>query len=202
MASLDKLKNILPAYYSLSNKNLIIIAHVRDETIYFYDELGPTTTIVLLSQPKCYQLKKIFLDFMNDLGTTVIDLQEEETFHTSYTMTKKSTDIINTLLKNFNYEKVLTLPQYNKNNDPQNTALYNLVSKTLKQIGKNNLFTYKTIGKNDKPTIPCKNSIKEGIIQLYSSSLNDDFTFDKYVYNNYMSITSKISGTKHIDIYL
>ena len=39
MASIKELEETLPSHFTLSNKNLIIIAHVKEETVYFYEQL-------------------------------------------------------------------------------------------------------------------------------------------------------------------
>ncbi len=133
MASLIELRDELPAKYTMSNKNIIFIAHVRDETVYFFDHLGETTTLVLLAMPPCPDMKSIFLNFMNDFGTTVIDIGEPETFDPNYKLSPKTTQIITKLLSNNSYERIMTHPLYSKNSDPQNNALHVLISSIIKQ---------------------------------------------------------------------
>jgi len=188
MASLQELNKTLPDYYTLSNKNLIIIGHVRDETIYFFDYLGPHTTVILLAEPKCYAIKKLFLELLNEYGSTVIDLREEESFDEKYVMTKKSGDTITRFLNDYTFEKVITHPPYS--NDPQNKAIYDLVTSFNRKINKLNHYVYKIDNKN--LTEPC--AMKKGVIELYSKlSSNDRDTFEK-IYNNYINITKTISG--------
>lgn len=194
MASIKEIDNALPSHYTLSNKNLILIAHVRDETVYFYDQLGPNTTIILLAKPNCYAIKKIFLDFMNDIGTTVIDLMEEETFDKNYIMTRKSINIIRTILLKYGYEKIITHPRYAIDNDPQNRAIYDIVSYILTKIGKCNHYTYQKTKFNNKQNVPC--GIKKEIIKLYSRVMND--IYYTVIYENYMNIASTISGVEKI----
>jgi len=196
MASIDEIYNTLPAHYTLSNKNLIITAHVRDEIIYYYDQLGPTTTIILLAQPECYAIKKIFLDFMNDIGTTVIDLREKETFDKNYMMTRKSINVIKRMLMEYEYEKIITHPQYAIDNDPQNRAIYDIVSYILPKLGKDNHYTYNKINSYDRPILPC--GIKKEIIKLYSRVVTNNNELDKNIYDNYMNIASTISGIRKI----
>lgn len=196
MASLNELKKTLPAHYTLSNKNLILIAHVRDETVFFYDELGPNTTIVLLAQPRCYGLKKIFLEFMNDLGTTVIDIREDETFDPKYVIKNRSKQIIKKLLEENTFEKIITHPRYKINNDPQNRVLYDIVSEIVKVTGSNNHYTYNKIEKSEKPKKPC--GIKKGILEIYSKVLDSENKINKKDYTNYSNITSYISGIRKI----
>ena len=175
------------------------MAHVRDETIYFYDQLGPNTTIILLAQPKCYAIKKIFLDFMNDLGTTVIDLREEETFDPDYKLSIKSIKIIGSLLRDYKFKKIITHPKYSRESDPQNRALYDFVNDLL--IAQNRKYLHYIYKKdnnqeNINKNIQCiaQNKIKIGIIQLYSRILNQNDIINNEIYQNHMKLTSKITG--------
>ncbi len=199
MASIDELDRTWPAKYTMSNKNLILMAHVRDETIFFYDSLGPLTTIILLSEPDAPRLKKVFLDFMNDIGTTVVDLREKESFDPNYKLSQRSIDIIQTLLLEDKYEKVITHPQYSKINDSQNRALYDFVEKISERIPINH-YTYNKIGINGSPNMPC--DIKDEIIKMYCrvyDPLNrNNNQMNKEMYKNYLSITASISGLRII----
>jgi hypothetical protein len=196
MASLEELNKTLPAFYTLSNKNLILIAHVRDETVYFYDQLGRTSTVVLLAQPSCYALKKLFLEFMIDLGTTVIDLREDESFDPNYEMSEKSIATITKLLTEYKYDKIITHPKYAKDNDPQNRAIYDLVSQIINKTDTDNHYTYNKIGINGIPELPC--GVKKGVLELYCTILAKNHKLDKKVYDNYVNITSNIHGVKKI----
>ena len=186
MASLEELDKTLPAKFSLSNRNIIFIAHVKDESVYFYDQLGSTTTVVLLAQPNCYALKKVFLEFMNDLGTTVIDLREPETFDPDFVMSDNSINIIKKLLFNYKYDKIITHPRYSVNNDPQNRALFDIVSNIVKVLHTDNHYTYNQIGLYGVPELPC--GVKKGILELYCKVANEDNIFDKKMYMNNSSI--------------
>jgi len=205
MASLRELEEQLPAHFTLSNKNLILIAHVRDETVYFYDSLGPLTTVVLLAQPNNFELKRIFLDLMNDIGTTVIDLREYETFDPSYRMSDRSKTIITKLISEYKFEKIITHPKYDYENDPQNRELFDLV----KKLNPKNHMTYQRIGSNGQPHFPC--GIKKNILELYSSDQSGyshpyseligggNYVFNKKIYHNLVNITSQIHGLQPIN---
>jgi len=196
MAALDELDETLPAYFTLSNKNLIVIARVREETVYFYDQLGPTTTLVLLAEPDCYALKYLFLEFMIDLGVTVIDLKEKETFDKDYKISNNSLSIIKSLLTQYKYNKVITHPKYSKENDSQNRAIFDVISKMLAALNYDNHYTYNEIGKYGSPAIPV--GTKKGMLELYCKIITDDETLDEELYNNYIDITSNISGIKKV----
>jgi hypothetical protein len=196
MASLDELNETIPAYFTLSNQKLILIAHVRDEIVYFYDQLGPRTTIVLLAEPACYALKKIFLEYLNDIGTTIIDLREQETFDPTYTITQRSFQIIQKLLRENKYEMIITHPMYSKNSDPQNRALYDIVHQFTTRFRTNNHFTYNKIGLYGSLGLLC--GVKKGILELYARALNDEDEVDENMYMNYSSIVSNISGVRKL----
>lgn len=196
MTMIKELERTLPYKYTMSNKKLIVMAHVRDETIFFYDQLGPDTTIVLLAEPKCFLLKKIFLDFMNDLGTTVIDLRENETFDINYQMSTKSLEIIRSLFIKNHFQYVITHPKYLLENDPQNRILYDTAFEFIERLGTKNHYTYDKIGKYGTLNSPC--GIKKGIIELYCRAESSDESIDKNLYENYVGITSNISGIRKI----
>lgn len=199
MASIEELDKSWPAKYTLSNQKLIIMARVREDLVYFFDELGPTTTIILLAEPDCYDLKYIFLEFMIAIGATVIDLREKETFDVNYKLSKKTTDIIRSILTNNKYDKIITHPKYPKENDSQNRALYDYVSTLLKNLGIKNHYTYNKIGEYGKPDIPIEGSLRNSMLLLYSkAAAQDDMKSAKKYYENYLNISSKISGLRRI----
>lgn len=196
MASLKELKATLPAYYTLSNKKLLVIARVREESVYFYDQLAPTTTVILLAEPACYALKRIFLEIINDIGATVIDIREKETFDPSYEMSQRSKKIITTLLHNESYDQIITHPRYSRENDPQNRAIFDLISANVKDLGTNNHYTYNKIGQYGTPQLPCK--VKMGIFEIYCALITENNEIDDSVLQNYIDISSNISGIRKI----
>lgn len=192
MSSLIEIEKSLPDYYTLSNKTLIIIAHVIDETIYFYEELGPNTTIILLSQPKCYVIKEIFLEFMSNIGTTVIDIKNEETFDESYRLDNRTIKIIMNLLNNYKFGKILT--HTDTVNSSQNKELYKLITEYMTLTKKDNHYTYNKTTTNNN--IPC--GMKKEILELYCRTTYDDGKLDIELYNKYSNITSQISGIRKL----
>ena len=188
MSLLNEIDNSLPEYYTLSNKTLIIIAHVMDETIYFYDELGPNTTIILLSQPSCCATKEIFIEFMSNIGTTVIDIKNTESYDKSYRLDKRSIKIIMNLLKDYKYKKILTHPE--TIDTPQNRELCKMIKEYMKLMNMDNHYTYNRIETNKN--IPC--GIKKYIIKLYCRMINREKKTHDNLYKKYSNITSHISG--------
>lgn len=191
MASIKEIDNTLSPYFTLSNKNLIIIAHVREECVYFYEYLGPNTTIILLAEPKNKYIKKIFLELMIEMGVTVIDLCEKESFDDKYMMSKKSIDVIKSLLRDNKYQRIITHQKYKISSDPQNRAIYDLVNQYVKNNKLNNHFTY------DK-NINNVCDIRKNIFELYCTVSTDDGLLDENMYNNYIAIASNIKGLKKV----
>lgn len=196
MASLKELDETLPAYFTMSNKRLIIIARVSEETIYFYDSLDRNTTIILLSEPDCYAIKYMFLELMADLGVTVVDLQERETFDPSYTLSLKSIKIISTLIKDNTYEQIITHPKYNRINDPQNRALYDLVIQLLRENRLNNHYTYNMLKCISSNKLPCKAKIT--VFDLYCRLGNKNNKLDEKQFLAYVNTSAKIDGLRRI----
>lgn len=199
MASIEELDKTWPAKYTLSNEKLIVMARVREDIVYFFDQLGPQTTIILLAEPECYELKYIFLEFMISIGSTVIDLREKETFDIDYNMTKKSFDIIKSIITTYNYEKIITHPKYSRENDSQNRAIFDVVSSLIKSVGSNNHFTYNKTGNYSFSQPPKDGSLKKNILLLYcNAAAQNNKKLAKVFYDNYVSISSNISGTRKI----
>jgi hypothetical protein len=193
MASLDELKHTTSPYFTLSNKTLLIIAKICEETVYFNDLLEGTTTIVLLTEPKCYTLKNVFLEAMIEKGVTVIELKEVETYDPKYSITDRSKNIITNIIEQNHYQYIVTHPQYKKTNDPQNREIYNCVSSIIDKKRTNNHFTYNKIKENtklDHHTI--------SILKLYANVLDEPKCIN--MFNNYFSICSTISGIRRVDI--
>lgn len=192
MASLEELDNTLPDYYTLSNETLILISQVGDETLYFYDELGPHTTIILLSQPKCHATKNIFLEFMINLGVTVLDIKAEYTNDTNYRLDKRSIKVIMNLLNEYRYKKILTHPATVTN--VQDRELYKLINEYMRITNNTNHYTYNIVSSNTNTP----NGIKKGILELYCKSQNKNGKLDENLCKKYINIASQISGIRKI----
>lgn len=201
MALIKEVDKALPDYYKMSNNKIIITAHVGEETGYFYDELGPHTTIIVLTKPECYLHKKIFLDLMNDLGTTAIMLDEDEDFNERYMLGQRAQKIIGSLLKNYDYKHIIIPPKYEIQQDPQNREIYNFVTKIVRETNKingkfkNKLYTYNKIG--GKKEI-C--DIQKGIIELYCRIAEENNELNADSYRNFMGIATKIKGIKQLEV--
>lgn len=197
MASLKELDETISAYFTLSNKKLLIIARVGEESIYFYDFIDRFTTVILLTEPDCYASKYAFLEFMNDVGATVIDLREKGSrFDKSYKISPRSKKVITTLINNYSYEKIITHPKYDKTYDSQNNDIYYLVTALIHDLGTNNHWTYNYIDHGVIPHILCKFQLK--MFEIYSRSLEDVYNENNATIKGYIEIASKIHGLKRV----
>lgn len=196
MALISEYDRTLPAHFTMSNKTLIITANVGEETIYFYRELGALTTIIVLTRPECYEVQRIFLDIMNDMGTTVISLYEDQDFDPNYRLSKRSQNIIGNIISNNSFKKIIIHPKPASNSkDVQNRELYNFVMQlyNIQPKLKNKIYIYNTDPTASKLCKP--NSVQKGIIQLYAkakTTKNKDLT-DKVI-EAYMRMTDSIHG--------
>lgn len=189
MADLIELERTLPSLFkTYENENILFIAKIREETIYFFELLTSRTIIVLLTKPECYELYRTFIEIMAHLHVTVIELDENETFSSSYQLSNKSKTIINDLLTNYKYKRVVTHPNYELN-DPQNTNLYKFVSSII-----NNLNNHYTYNKTVKERKLCRQQLD--IIKMYSYVVEIEKITTKNVYDNYIQIASSIDGLK------
>jgi hypothetical protein len=184
---LNQIEMETPNKYKLNNENLIIIGHVRDETIYFFDKLTPKTTIILLSEPKCYSIKKIFLELCNEYGIEVIDLREKECFNTNYKLPKRIVNIISSIILNNTFKNIFIHPLFTLESDIQNRLLTQLVS-SLSSKKKLNIKSYKKALTNKKLS-----KIQDSILKLYVRTLDDNGHLDNNIYDNYYSIASSIN---------
>jgi hypothetical protein len=197
MASIAEYDRTLPAHFTMSNKNLIIIAHVGEETAYFWHQLGPLSTVIVLTKPDCYIEQRIFLDLMNDLGSTAISLDEDVDFNPEYILSERSQNIIGNLIQNYSFRNIIIHPKYPKENDPQNREIHDFVRQIQRKSGdrlKNRVFTYNKIGRYGEPNVPC--GIQKGIIELYSAAEEPDKEMNKDKLRAFISTASFIDGIR------
>lgn len=185
-ASIKEIKDNTPHKYTLSNKNLIFMAHVKDETLYFYDILEPYTTIVLLSEPECYSIKKTFLNFCINNHIEVIDLREKETFDLSYKLPNRIIRTIKSLLTNNKFYNIYIHPLFSKESDIQNNLLTNLIL-DISKTHKLNIKSYK-ITKNTKKLTKKHNN---HVLSYVKSNNNNNISHEK-LYNHYYHHSSLI----------
>jgi hypothetical protein len=129
---------------------------------------------------------------MIELGVTVIDLQEKESFDPNYIMSLRSVQIVKSMINEYNYQRIITHPKYTITSDPQNRAIYDIVIKCKT----NNHYTYNFL-QQEQNTI-C--AAKLGILDLYCRTNSDNDNVDKDMYNSYMKISRRISGLRRAEL--
>lgn len=117
------------------------MAHVRDESLYFHKWINDKTIIVLLTDAPLPVYDDIFQDYCSRKGCVVYKLGEKISFKKSYKLSKRSINIMDTLLNSYNVgsTKILTHPRYTHTSDPQNRALYDYIRS--KDINKHYVFS-------------------------------------------------------------
>lgn len=198
MASIREYERTLPAHYTMSNKNLIITAHVGEETAFFYHELGPNTTVIMLTKPECYIEQRIFLELITDLGSTAITLEEEEDFNPAYLLSEYSQNVIGNLIQNYSFQRIIIHPKYPKEGpgaDPQNREIHDFIRQIQREtnILEDKVYTYNKISKYGNPKVPC--GIHKGIIELYSAA-NSEKEIDKEKLQSFILTASYIDGIR------
>lgn len=146
----------------LSNKNLIIIAKVTDETIYFYNYLDYMTTVILVTNPSCSDAEKAFVYLMCDKNCTLIKLNEPET---TSNLSAESILVITTILKDCNFERIMTLNETDGFNNPLNKQIYGIVHDFLPKKH----FTYE-IG----AAVPLCGR-RKALMEIYSNACKDKY---------------------------
>uniref|UniRef100_A0A6C0E0C5 Uncharacterized protein n=1 Tax=viral metagenome TaxID=1070528 RepID=A0A6C0E0C5_9ZZZZ len=156
----------------LSNQNLIIIAHATEESKYFLELLAKrTATIILLTKIDNPNIHTIFHELCIKLNVVVLALDENNTNDEKYVLKQRSKEIINSVIKNNKFEKILTL----EDEDIQNKRLFEFVY----SMKLDNHYTY---GKK-KDNTRC--SLFEKIMNLYKIEDNKYVEIDglrKYLF--------------------
>lgn len=143
----------------LSNKNLIIIANVTEETIYFYNSLDHLTTVILVSKSSCDKAYKEFVHLVCDKNCTLIKLDEPENANK---LSEKSIFLITTIISDNNFEKIMTLK---KTDNMINSQIYELVHNILPKKH----YTYE-IG----TAVPLCGR-RESMLKIYSSACKNKY---------------------------
>ena len=94
--------------------NLIFISHCRDEIIYFYDYIDKDSLLVLLSQPTNQRDREVLNNFILESSARFIQLDEIESFDSSFTLSTRTKNIIQNLAHssetewvNYNFDAIL-----------------------------------------------------------------------------------------------
>jgi hypothetical protein len=201
MASIKEVDNTLADYYTMSDNKLIITARMPDVLTYFYDHLGPYTTIIILTRPASYLEYRAFLEAINDLGSTAIPLDENEYDGSDYLLGTRAQNIVGRLLKNYTYRQIIMHPNADKHG-PQNRELYNFVTQIVRETNKlntkfqNKLHTYDTIGQHNKPKQVCDTQLN--LLKLYCTIAEGELNRDRL--RSYLTIASSVTGLKLLEV--
>lgn len=107
--------------------NIILIGHCLDDAILFYKYINERSLVVLLTEPRYIHYYDVFQELMEEKGCTFIKLNEIETFDINYKLPSNISDTIKRLLETFDKNRVMTHTSVDRNEDPQNRALYDLI---------------------------------------------------------------------------
>ena len=83
----------------ITQGNIIIISHCRDEIIYFYDYIDKNSILIFVSTPSNQRDKEVLNGFIAEAGVKYIQLDEIETFDTLFQLSETNKTIIKSLLE-------------------------------------------------------------------------------------------------------
>lgn len=111
--------------------NLILIAHAKDETIFFYDYITHNSLVVLLTKPSVRHDNEVLNDVIIKKGASLAYLDEIESFETDYELENRSKSKLSSIMATYDFERIITHGAVSKKSDPQNRALFDY-TKSLK----------------------------------------------------------------------
>jgi hypothetical protein len=91
----------------MAKNNIIIVSHCRDEIIYFYEEIDKHSLIVLVTKPASQKDYEIFNNFIIESGCRYIQLDEIDTFDTSFELSNETKNILLNIVTDYS-NKVIT----------------------------------------------------------------------------------------------
>jgi len=168
---------IIIIYNKMSQNNIVIISHCRDEVVYFYNYIDHTTLLVLVSKPSSKRDYEIFNKFVVEVGCRCIQLDEPDTFNPSFELSNKSKEIISNLLE-YKPNKIITQAKATIESDIISRRVYDHVSNLKTNIHYVPQFNLNKIEKK-MYLLPKK------YIKIYA---NNDENKEKIMQNTYMII--------------
>jgi hypothetical protein len=163
--------------------NLIFISHCRDEIIYFYDYIDKDSLLVLLSQPTNRRDREVLNNFILESSARFIQLDEIESFDSSFTLSERTKDIIHDLIEGYNPSRIITQAKATIDSDIMSRRLYEYIQ----ELKVSNHFVPKFNINNNK-IIPLG---VQKYLKLYSNS-------NKSLYNTMMSTYNSLDGIKKV----
>ena len=112
-----------------SGQNIIITAHVRDESLFFYDWLHNNTILIILTKPELNAYGEVFHNVCIKKNVTVYCLNQELDMSKDYKLGKREKEIIDSLLSiHEDAKRVITHPKFTRESDAQNRELFDYVA--------------------------------------------------------------------------
>ncbi len=111
----------------MSKNNIIIVSHCRDEIIYFYEEIDRSSLIVLVTKPSSQKDYEIFNNFIIESGCRYIQLDEIDTFDTSFELSNDTKNILLNIITDY-ANKVITQAKATIDSDIVSRRIYDYIS--------------------------------------------------------------------------
>jgi hypothetical protein len=111
----------------MSKNNIIIVSHCRDEIIYFYEEIDRSSLIILVTKPSSQKDYEIFNNFIIESGCRYIQLDEIDTFDTSFELSNETKNILLNIVTDY-ANKVITQAKATMDSDIVSRRIYDYIS--------------------------------------------------------------------------
>ncbi len=111
----------------MSKNNIIIVSHCRDEIIYFYEEIDRSSLIVLVTKPSSQKDYEIFNNFIIESGCRYIQLDEIDTFDTSFELSNDTKNILLNIITDY-ANKVITQAKATIDSDIVSRRIFDYIS--------------------------------------------------------------------------
>jgi hypothetical protein len=117
----------------ITQGNIIIISHCRDEIIYFYDYIDKNSILIFVSIPSTQRDREVLNGFIAEAGARYIQLDEIETFDTSFQLSQKNKDIIKNFLE-YRPSRILTQAKATMDSDVMSRRVYDFINELQTDI--------------------------------------------------------------------
>ena len=110
----------------MSKNNIIIVSHCRDEIIYFYEEIDRSTLLILVTKPTSHKDAEIFNNFIIESGCRYIQLDEVDTFDTSFELSNETKNILLNIVTDY-ANRVITQAKATIDSDVVSRRIYDYI---------------------------------------------------------------------------
>lgn len=111
----------------ITQGNIIIVSHCRDEIIYFYDYIDKNSIIILVSLPSNQRDREVLNGFIAEAGARYIQLDEIETFDTTFQLSERNKTIIKNLLE-YKPSRIITQGRATMDSDIISRRVYDFIN--------------------------------------------------------------------------